>query len=56
MSNVLHEHASRWWSAAPGSAERSLISAMAVRLNWHPADWRAALNATAPAVPEGTHG
>ncbi len=51
MSSVLREHAVRWWSAAPGSAERSLISAMAVRLNWLPADWRAALAETAPAGP-----
>jgi hypothetical protein len=49
VSAALHVHAARWWQAAPGSAERAVITAAAMRLNWPPADWRAALAATAPA-------
>jgi hypothetical protein len=55
VSTSLHEHATTWWKPASGSAERSLISAIALQPNWHPADRRAALAATAPA-PDGTDG
>lgn len=55
MSAVLHEHATTWWKAAPGSAGRSLIGAIALQLNWHPAGWRVAPAATAPA-PDGADG
>lgn len=49
----MHEHAARWWRAAPDSSERAAIMAAAARFGWPPSDWRAALVA---AAPEAVHG